>query len=556
MDPILEAIDNTPEGATPDLSAFDDAALTAAADAIREAGRAYVNGEDPTAEDIEAARRLADALTIVTGELAGRQEAGEARRTDAATLAAQFDTPNEETPAEEPAAETPAEEPAATPPVQASVRDIVRNRPAANTPTPEDQPRRRVMQAAVGDGDRTGGDIATISDLGTALIRRHRNLSPGEQAEVRSSVARTSWSEQNALQAGMGEQDAGETILQMQHRWQAEARQRLDQIIAGRPAALQAATGICGPAEPYYDQYTVIGSDGQIGVPTLGARRGKVTVPDSLSFLDFDGENGVAFPYTSDDGAAGSKQKECLTIVCDTPASFEVIAYSTCLTYSNFMGQFYGERVAAAGLTSLAAHTHRVNGQLFDDVVAIAVADGTSYGTADNNGGAIVQLGSNLVFHAALLRSKYRMPLGAVVDVQLPHWVLDALFADALARDSTSSFSGIAAQFVSFCAERGVNINWVHDWQALASISPGYFPTTVDALMWPAGSVVRLTGETLDLGVVRDSTLNAGNEFQTFVETFDGIAKIGHEITLIDGITICPTGSTGARETIACATGS
>lgn len=561
MDPILEAIDAAEDGATPDLTAFSPEDLTAARDAIREAGRALVGADTvPTADDLASAERLQAALAAVDAELAARDEQTEARRTAASTLAEAFgdvtpdpdETPDED--ADDDDAEPVAE---ARPAVAASVRDMVRHRPAANTPAATDSPapRSRVLQAAVGDSDRKGGDLATIHDLGSAMLKRHRNLTPGD-AEVRSAVARTSWEERYTLQATASERDNGETLLQMQHDWQADAQAQLNGIIAGKPRALQAATGICGPAQPFYNQFSVIGTDGLLGVPALNAPRGAVTVPDSLSYLDFDGENGVAFPYSSDDGAAGSKVKECLSIACDTPETFEVIAYATCLTYGNFTGQFYPERVAAAGMTALGAHTHRVNFAQFNAITAIASTDGTVYGVADNNGGAIVQLGANLVFHAAMLRSKYRMPLTTVMDVQLPHWVLDALVADALARDSTSTFSGIAGQFATFLAERGIRISWVHDWQALASIAPGYFPTTVDALMWPAGTVVRLTGQTLDLGVVRDSTLNSQNEFQTFVETFDGIAKIGHEITLIDDIPICPNGETGERAAIVCNTGS
>jgi hypothetical protein len=38
-----------------------------------------------------------------------------------------------------------------------------------------------------------------------------------------------------------------------------------------------------------------------------------------------------------------------------------------------------------------------------------------------------------------------------------------------------------------------------------------------------------LDGGTLDLGLVRDSTLNSTNDYKIFLETFEGVAKVGVE---------------------------
>ena len=38
-----------------------------------------------------------------------------------------------------------------------------------------------------------------------------------------------------------------------------------------------------------------------------------------------------------------------------------------------------------------------------------------------------------------------------------------------------------------------------------------------------------LDGGTLDLGIIRDSTLVGTNDYKTFVETFEGVAKVGIE---------------------------
>jgi hypothetical protein len=51
------------------------------------------------------------------------------------------------------------------------------------------------------------------------------------------------------------------------------------------------------------------------------------------------------------------------------------------------------------------------------------------------------------------------------------------------------------------------------------------FPTTVVWYLFPEGFFQFLDAGRLDLGVVRDSTLDATNDYETFVETFEGVAN-------------------------------
>jgi hypothetical protein len=47
------------------------------------------------------------------------------------------------------------------------------------------------------------------------------------------------------------------------------------------------------------------------------------------------------------------------------------------------------------------------------------------------------------------------------------------------------------------------------------------------------GTFLYLDGGTLDLGLIRDSTLNATNNFEIFAETFENIARIdGRPLTI------------------------
>ena len=67
-------------------------------------------------------------------------------------------------------------------------------------------------------------------------------------------------------------------------------------------------------------------------------------------------------------------------------------------------------------------------------------------------------------------------------------------------------------------------------------------------LLYVEGSFQFLDGGRLDLGVVRDGVLDATNDYETFLELFEGIAFRGNEVYQVQS-TIKPTG--GSAGTVA-----
>lgn len=87
---------------------------------------------------------------------------------------------------------------------------------------------------------------------------------------------------------------------------------------------------------------------------------------------------------------------------------------------------------------------------------------------------------------------------------------------------------------------------------AAGAVLPGY-PNQVDALLFTTGSILFLDGGSLDLGLVRDSTLNSRNRYRQFSETFEGIANRAVEPLRL-AMTVQPTGQTaGTKDTDAIA---
>ncbi len=121
---------------------------------------------------------------------------------------------------------------------------------------------------------------------------------------------------------------------------------------------------------------------------------------------------------------------------------------------------------------------------------------------------------------------------------------------------STGSFTGGTSPAISVATTTGgdgaITVNGVtipsqtYDSALAGSAIPG-FPDKIDSLLYPTGSWYMLDGGSLDLGLVRDSTLNAKNRYRQFQETFEGAAFKGVEsLRLV--MSVQPTGQTAGTK--------
>jgi hypothetical protein len=94
--------------------------------------------------------------------------------------------------------------------------------------------------------------------------------------------------------------------------------------------------------------------------------------------------------------------------------------------------------------------------------------------------------------------------------------------------DSTLNAYG---EIDAYIASRNINITYHIDAFDGAQ-STGAMNEFADTFVWymfAEGTYLFLDGGTLDLGVIRDSTLVGSNDYKMFVETFEGVAKVGVE---------------------------
>ena len=562
FDEVIEALSDSldpenPEALNEAIAAIDPATLPEVreqlAAVIRELYATFKAGAG-SEQELDAMREAKALLSAIDESLAATEAARAEMAKEAEDLADGVESPDEE---EEDEAEAEAvedaaaedetvEEEAVTASIQARSRAL---RPGAlkdlrpKSQAPQSQSLQPLLAAAGDVADYTPGHVfADQYQLADAMTKMARHIRGGKDRR-RYTVARLEVSHGQSL--GADAQENYNTLRDIQKMFDKDPT--LDPILA--------AGGFCGPETTLYGFFDISAEDGLLVLPGLDAPRGKVSIPDSPSldeiFATADWDGSIAAEWTEEDDIAvdpddDSTWKTCFFVPCGVSSSFQVAAAVTCLEYGNFVSKFWPEMVADTSAKSLKAHTHKVNAAILAAVQALAVAE-TAVDLGDH--GTIITLLHNLEFFAQEYRDKYRMALGAPLEVILPAWVQGALYNDAIARSSTTTFERTMAFFDSVLSARGLRTQFVQDWQGI--VGENDYPATVDALMYAPGTVARLDEGSLDFGVTRDTISNRKNTFQQFVETFQGVAKVGHEVREISNIQVYPTGETGSESGIA-----
>jgi len=316
--------------------------------------------------------------------------------------------------------------------------------------------------------------------------------------------------------------------------------------------ALTASGGVCAPAQPVYDFFSISEEAGMVQLPTVGAPRGRLTYPVSTSYAtiraaDSAWEDAVAQQHSNTDDEAGTS-KTSYQVPCPSNTTCTIDAYPVILQFGNFQQRFYPEFVADSLVEGMRFNAHFVNATL----IAAMVAASTAELGGDPGGGGLVNVSHLVGFAAAKYRDNFRMSPNATLTLVAPAWVHDALAADLIARDSTFTFENAKGRVSSVFAGFGINVQWVQDYQSIGDNDDAGWPDAADFLLYAPGTFIRLDEGRLDLGIVRDSTLNSTNDFQIFTETFESVCEIGHDSWNLQDIAICPTGQTGSRVALNC----
>lgn len=324
-----------------------------------------------------------------------------------------------------------------------------------------------------------------------------------------------------------------------------------------------AGGGFCSPSLRRYDFFNLTCEDGGIDLPTFGVERGGTTFPISPSLSDVytgaftSGTNPWLWTETDDIATVtGSPNKPCVRVICPSFTDVRLECYGICLTAGNLTDSAYPEATRNHIRLLMSAMFHATNARYIQSMVLLAspLVTGGTAGT-----GWVTPTLSMLELWAEDYRTRYGMCTTDVLEVVLPHWWLGGARADLSARTGVELISVTNAWLADRFDERFLRVQFVSDWQVRTTGLPGFsatsptaWPTSVEFLMYAAGTVVRGNGMSLTLGVVRDSVLNAENDHTAlWTEECHLIAKVGHEIKR-GSILLCADGTTGAADLTIC----
>lgn len=435
---------------------------------------------------------------------------------------------------------------AAAPPAKpVAPRPTNKNRPANRAP--REEPSESVSIIAAGDGRKHApGKPMSFEEMGEAFAQKLdavRNVrTPGRYMVA---TVEASYPEDRTLVASAGSaMDNGEKVRKVTE-----------------PEAIVAAGGFCAPVETDYSIPSVSTDDRPVrdALPRFGASRGGIQYFEPLKISDYAAASRI---WTNADDVdaldAEGERKPCLRIACGDVIPVNLHAIPLCIEIGNFQRQFNQELFPAVWREAKAAHSRLGDNTLWNDMAAAGTA--VSTGGTTTLGAARDSI-AHILLAAAGLRSRNRMGREAPLRCMLPDWTIELVAID-LARQipGDQTFEIGEPEILRWFAKRNINLTFSPDGggQALGAQAAGpmvAFPDSVEALLFPEGSFVFLDGGELDFGLeVRDAALNAKNDSQAFMETFEAVAFRGVE-SLTISFDVCANGaSAGTVDTSALCT--
>jgi hypothetical protein len=394
-------------------------------------------------------------------------------------------------------------------------------------PVNDELPRASLVAAGQLPGKAAGTPFTDRWDLAEAMTRQLQSMHPA-QSHGRVVVASADFSDLYPAERRLIKGDLVGNA------------KKFDSVVGLQ--ALVASGGTCLPVNVDYTLDTWATADRPLktGFAQFQAERGGLTYRQPPTVAALAGATSIWTEAT--DADPGEATKPVLSISCEAPITTYVNAVPTRLGFGNLMGQFDPDTIAANTDLAIAAAARVAETELLTLLQAACVANITSAAEL----GAARDLFFTLDQIVANFRYTHRLPDTQVLTVVLPNWVKKLLSADRvreLAHDNAGSDVLMLpdSYWDDVFGARNVKCIWTLDalpvngevyptqqFSGFASAEPvPEFPTSLVWNIFIEGSVQFLDSGLLNLGVVRDATLDATNDYETFLETFEGLAFRG-----------------------------
>ena len=580
-----------PENLT-DLSAADLGDLRSkAVDAFQ---TLYAGGEF-TDEDLATLGTLTEGIEALSAEISTREQAAAERAAKAAEMAAKVgadkpapvaddedDTPAEEkdeAEAEADSAEAEAEK--AEKKAKAAAADVeteaqVDAEPEAvtaaaprgpiklsgirrhvHTPAPaiteessvEDTTPKARMTVADVPGFAADSD-ATFEDLAVALDRRLQGFNSGAYAAA--ARAGRAMSERHSLAVVRKAFDERATVGSPESADAAMAFAVNEKNLPG--GSLVAAGGWCAPSETVYDLLEDESRDGLISLPEINVTRGGIKftkgpkfadlyAAPSFNFTEEEAKAGKYLPDAANRGANKVGAKPVYSVPCTDFEEVRLSAAGIHIQAGLLQQRGYPELVARTIRGALVAHEHKMS----ERIIASMETQSTAVSMDAGQIGAAAPILTAIELQVEHYRYAQRLSRSTTLEAVFPYWVHGAIRTDLSRREGVDLIDINDARIDAWFRSRGVNPQFVYDWQALTGDASAFkaWDVSLKFLLYSAGTFVKGSQDVITLDTVYDSVLLGQNDYTAlFTEEGYLVAKRGHDARVVT-VPLNPNGGTG-----------
>jgi hypothetical protein len=557
-----------------DVSTIEDDQLKELSNALEARGRelAAKGVENLTDDEMAEAEELASVAAQVETELAARNEQLANKQAGVSAALARFATApaaepevtDEETEVTELAAEdggdTPGDEPGDPDPSNEAIEE-------AETVTASAPPVRKTFRGAspafLRSTSKAKEITAAAPESGPFMLTSSfaHNTRAETPLDSPTAVAKALWDKRvhsasfSNIPAGVTSEPVtiaqatkrfpdGTPVLGMDHAANLSAMREVQH-------ALVASGECCTPQNQLYDFFrlAVPIKDVEDAITTVQAPRGGIRYIRANCTVA--GSDAIGF-YDCDDAAETDPlvEKPCARVSCPEIDEVLVEAISQCVIFDNLQYRTFPELFEDFMQDVAVQFTLRKQRYFLDaiDAASTHVNGIGSYGAARS-------LLYDLTVAAVGYRRRHHMPRGARLEVFMPDWSVDLVKSDLFNDgDSGLDYMNVPdSAVIEALRARNLDPTFYYDdptsTTALNTLSGAQaagdlndFPLEVTSFLFAPGTFVKLDGGTLDLGLVRDHTLNKTNDFAMFMEEWLGFAMLGCESVRIDSV-VCPSGS-------------
>jgi hypothetical protein len=381
-------------------------------------------------------------------------------------------------------------------------------------------------------GYTAGSTIESMSDVASAMEKRIHSL--------------------RRVNGGDGEQHivASLTVAYPEERTlttDAESNSLKINAVAG-PEALVASGGHAAPFEVKYDIFG-LGSTTDRPVrdalPKFQADRGGIRFVTPPTLVSYSG--GTAYTYDSAVGVWTSANdsaetpspstKNSLTVTAAQENTVATDAVTLQLQFGNLMTRAYPELIARHNELALVQHAREAELNLISKISAGSTAVNAHVATTEAP--SLVGFARDFLVQvrkaAVAYRSRHRIDAGTRLKAIVPAWIFDAMAADlALNMPGDGTLGAGEAEIKGYLAGSNVDLVASLDLNSFGAQQGSAarlleFPDQIVWYLFAEGTFLFLDGGTLDLGIIRDSSLVGTNDYKMFIETFENVAKVGIE---------------------------